>query len=75
MALELLDALRAEHYVRLDVVDGKRPTDDDSSEPASDSTKRRAVDPFGSSVCIGEASNEGPTPMQTPAAARRQSLA
>ena len=70
MALELLDALRAEHYVRLDVVDGKRPTDDDSSEPASDSTKRRAVDPFGNGVHIGETSNEGPTPtMQTPAAA------
>ena len=64
-ALELLDALRAEHYALLGVVDGKRPTDDDSSEPAANSTKRQAVDPVGGGVRIGETSNEGPTPMQT----------
>ena len=74
-ALELLDALRAEDYARLSAVDGKRTTDDDSSEPTADSTERRAVDPFGNGVRIGKASNEGPTPMQTPAAARRKPLA
>ena len=74
-ALELLDALRARHYTVLGVVDGKRPTDNDSSESIADSTKRRATDPFCGGVRIGEASNAGPTPMQTPAAARRQPLA
>ena len=74
-ALELLDALRAEHYALLGVVDGARPRDDDSSEPTANSTKRRAVDPVGNGVRIGEASNEGPTPTPTPAAAQRPPLA
>ena len=60
-ALEVLDALRADHYALLGVVDGKQPTDDDSSEPTANSTKRRAVDPIGGGVRIGEASNEGPS--------------
>ena len=74
-ALELLGVLRAEHYALLGVVDGKRPTDDYSSEPTADSTKRQTVDPFGGGVRIGEASNPGPTPMQTPAAAKSRPLA
>ena len=53
-ALELLDALRAEHYALLGVVDGKRPSGVDSSEPTAISIKRRAVDSFGGSVRIGE---------------------
>ena len=74
-ALELLDALRAEHNALLGVVDGTRPLDDDNSEPTANSTKRRAVDPFGGGVRIGEASNEDPTPTPTPAAAHRPPLA
>ena len=70
-ALELLDALRAEHYALLGAVDGTRPLDDDNSEPTANSTKRRAVDPVGNGVRIGEAENEGPTPSPTPAAASR----
>ena len=73
-ALELLGALRAEHNALLGVVDGARPRDD-SSEPTANSTKRRAVDPFGNGIRIGEASNEGPTPMSTPAATQRPPLA
>ena len=74
-ALELLDALRAEHYALLGVVNGTRPLDGDGSEPTANSTKRRAVDPTGNGVRIGEASNPGPTPSPTPAAARRPPLA
>ena len=74
-ALELLDALRAEHYALLGVVDGARPRDGDDSEPTANSTKRRAVDPFGNGIRISEALNEGPTPSPTPAAAKRPPLA
>ena len=74
-ALELLNALRAEHYALLGVVDGKRPADDDSSEPTANSTKRRAVDPFGNVVRIGDSPTPAPTPMPTPAAAKGQPLA
>ena len=63
----LLGALRAEHRALLGVDGGKRPHDP-QCEPEANSTKRRAIDPNGNGVRIGEASNPGPTPTPTPAA-------